>query len=346
MLIKRVIGFIFAFTFLLLNYSIATENTLENSIAKLMKVEPKQIELKRQTKGMTSSQNYSFELDGKKYVVKIFGKKCNPKYKLKEIEAAKTFSDLGLGSKLVAVGNKNSFYIREYIPGETLEYKDLKDDKVLETLAKAVRKIHGTKNDAQARGLLERAQKHCKKIAKKKIATPNGFKSSYEKFKEMLKSLTVSNGFCHNDLNPHNIILTPEGKIYVIDFGNSGYSNIYEELGYVTLLNGITGEKLERFLTVYYGRNPTSEEISQVKLAQKLVCFVSAAVYFDFSETKKDKKIDINLRQERLDKLLKSNDLRSVMDYIKNEEIVSIKSRKKNLIKRCAVAFYKSFLEM
>ena len=107
--------------------------------------------------------------------------------------------------------------------------------------------------------------------------------------KDLIKSLKVTEGFCHNDLNPQNIILTPEGKIYLIDFANSGYSNTYEDLGYLTLLNGISEQKLEQFLTAYYERKPTQEEMAQIKLAQKVVCFVSATVYFDFSESEKDK---------------------------------------------------------
>lgn len=253
---------------------------------------------------------------------------------------------MGLGAKLIAVGDKNSLYIREYIPGKTLKYKDLQDNKVLETLAKAVRKLHEHESIEHARGLLERTEKHYRKIARKKIAIPTGFKKSYEKFKEVIKLLKVSEGFCHNDLNPHNIVLTPEGAIYFIDFGNSGCSNIYEELGYVTLLNGISGEKLEHFLAAYHGRKPTQEEIVQVKLAQKLVCFVSATVYFDFSESKKDKEIELKTKVANLDKLLQSSEVKSMLECIKENKVISVKSHRKDEIKQYAISCYKAFLEM
>lgn len=130
---------------------------------------------------------------------------------------------MGLGAKLIAVSDKNSFYIRGYIPGKTLEYNDLRDDTVLENLASALRKLHGHKCSCNelAGGLLGRAEKHYKRIAKKKIAVPSDFEKSYENFKEIIKSLKISNGFCHNELNPHNILLTPEEKISFVDFANS-----------------------------------------------------------------------------------------------------------------------------
>ena len=64
------------------------------------------------------------------------------KYRKKEVNVTKIFSDLGLGAKLIAVGDKHSFYIREYLPGRTLKYSDLQDNKTLITLAKALRKLH------------------------------------------------------------------------------------------------------------------------------------------------------------------------------------------------------------
>lgn len=345
---KKFIKSVFFISFLLLNFSFATENELKISVAELMNVETKQIELKKQTEGMTSSQSYSFTLNDKKYIVKIFAEKHNLEYRKKEVNVTKIFSDLGLGAKLIAVGDKHSFYIREYLPGRTLKYSDLQDNKTLITLAKALRKLHKHKEAGEikpSRTLLDRAEKHFQSLVKKDIATPSGFEESYTKFKGLIKSLKVTEGFCHNDLNPQNIILTPEGKIYFIDFANSGYSNTYEDLGYLTLLNGISEKKLEQFLTAYYERKPTQEEMAQIKLAQKVVCFVSATVYFDFSESEKDKGIDKKTRTENLDKMMKSPEVKSMIEYIKENKVVSVKSQRKDDVKRYAISCYKHWLQ-
>ena len=343
-IMRRLLSLIFS-TFLISGLLQAMDS-LEESVAHLMNVKSNQISLKKQTKGMSSAQNYSFELDGEKYIFKVFGKNKNRKYRKREIDVTKTFSDLGLGAKFVASGGEDSIYIREYIPGKILSQTDLQDEKVVTNLAKSRRKLHTCKGAEPAKSLLERTRKHCTNISKKKIAVPTGFEKSFEKFQEIYGSLSSLDGFCHNDLNPHNILLTKESDIYFIDLGNAGNSNIYVELGYVTILNGITGEKLEEFLEKYYGKKPSQEDLGTVKLAQKLVCFASACVYFDFSESKKDKEIDIKTRTENLDKLLESGDLETMQSMIKNGEVPSVKSKRKDLVKKYAVACYKQFLEM
>lgn len=88
---KKFIKSVFFISFLLLNFSFATENELKISVAELMNVETKQIELKKQTEGMTSSQSYSFTLNDKKYIVKIFAEKHNLEYRKKEVNVTKIF---------------------------------------------------------------------------------------------------------------------------------------------------------------------------------------------------------------------------------------------------------------
>lgn len=112
------------------------------------------------------------------------------------------------------------------------------------------------------------------------------------------------------------------------------------------MLNGIPGERLNQFLSVYYNRKPTQDEIMQVKFAQKLVCFVSATAYFDFPESKKDRKLKRKTRLANLDKLLQSNEIKPILESIRENEVISIKSRRKDEIKQYAISCYKEFLEM
>ena len=336
----------FIVSIFLLNLSIAADTSLKDKVAQAMNVNPEQIKFKNQKGGMTSAVNLQFSIDGTKYLVKIFSKKKTKEMRQKEIESVRTFSDLGLGSKLIAVAPDNSFYIREYIPGKVLKFKDTQNEKVLISVAKSMKKLHEFKADIPSRSLLERVQKHFERIKKKGIATPTGFDESFEKFKVFSSKLKNTSAFCHNDLNPQNILISDEGKIYFIDFGNSGMANIYEELGYFTALNGIEGEMLLKFLNAYFGRDPTKEELEAVKLAKKLVYFASACVYFDFSETKKDKKIDIQERIKELNDLLGSNDLPVVLTLIQKRKVPSVKSRNKDLVRQYALACYREFLDL
>ena len=327
------------------------ETSLRDAITQLIKISPDQIKLKISGKKTKTSRQYSFELDKQKYLVKTFSdpaksslKKRNSKRRDEEIEKAKIFSELGLGAKLVAIGAGNFFYIREYVPGKTLSHGDLKDNKTLVSLAKAIKKLHKYKSEIKARGLVERLEENYKKIKKKKTATPTGFDLALEKGKAIAVSLKSEMGFCHNDLIPRSILQTAEGAILFINLMRSGNANIFEELGYMTLANDITGERLDQFLKAYYDRTPTKDEINSVKSAQKLACLVLAAYYFAYSESKRDKEIDLKIRRANLDKLIESNDLQPMQEYI--NKCVSIRSRNKAMVKQFATACYKRFLEL
>lgn len=346
MILHKTFLFSLVFAFLTLSdISLVNSQTLPDSVALLMKTSPKDIELKKQRKGSTPAGNYSFQLNDKKYIVKVFAKRQNSESRQKEIEAVKIFSNLGIGAKFVASNSDNSFYVREFVQGKTLKYENLQNDETLVTLAKALRKLHAYECEFASKNQLNRAEKHYARIIKKKIATPSFFGDSYENYKKHSDSLAIKPGFCHNDLNPHNIIVSDNGSISFINLENCGNSNTYEELGYVTMLNGIFGEKLETFLKTYFDSDPTQDDLNAVKLSQKLVSFLTSLGYFDFSESKKDKDIEIKTRIKTLDDLLDSDALKSAVEFIKEDKYISVKSRQKDLVKQYALAFYENFLE-
>ena len=321
------------------------EDKQTNAVAELMHVKPDQIALQRHGKATKTMQIYSFELNGKKHIVKFLtnNKFANMK---KEIETLRMLSELGVGAKLVAVGAENDCYIREYVPGKTLKCRDIQDDKVLIALAKAVRKLHEhkIKDETISQNLLQRTGKYVDKIAKYNIATPPEFNKAYSNFKKMFKSLKVTKGFCHNYLNPRSVLLTADGNIYFIKFNHYGCSNVIEELGYLTFSGNIVGDKLKKFLEAYYGRHPKKEEIEQIELAQKLVCFSRATQCFDSSETKNDYKKDIKEKQKALAEIEKTTDKELLQEYIKQGKIISRYSRNKDFVKKYAIACYKTFL--
>ena len=318
---------------------------LRGSIAKLMKVESKYVKLKKQKLGMTSSQNYIFEINKQKFVLKLFKKRIKLESRKNEIEAIKILSKLELGPKLVAIAGDNSFYIREYANGGIAKPSDFQNEKFLINLAKTLRKLHNYNTNINTKKTLEnRLEKHYNSIKRKKIALPSGFEESYEKFKALYAKLPKYNGFCHNDLNPLNIIASENGVISFIDLENCGNANIYEELGYITLLCGIFDENLKFFLKNYFEKESVQTELEAIKLAQKLTCLLTSVVWFDFSESKKDKKMPIETRQKSLDDLLNSVDLKSAKSFITEGKTISIRSRNKLLIKQYALAFYKLYL--
>lgn len=322
------------------------KDNLENVASEILKIKPEDVKIQKQRKGMTSAGTYSIEAKDKKYILKIFSKKQKEDLRKKELEFVKIFSNLELGAKLVGVSKDNSAYIREYIDGKTLKYETMQDQDNIKSLAIAIKKLHNYKYEASEspNNHLERVEKHYKRAKEKNIALPSSFEKSLKDYKEKTNSLPKETVFCHNDLNPHNIIMDSNRNIYFIDLAGAGNSNRYEELGYITLLNGIFGENLKIFLDSYFGRKTTEDELKFVKLSQKLTCFLTSIVWFDFSESKKDKDIPIADRVKNLDNMLESKDLKSATQLISTDTYVSIKSHKKDMIRNYAAGFYKEFV--
>ncbi len=343
--IFRILGIAILFLALCTQSFSIDYNELKESVAKLMNVKSKDIKLKEQKLGMTSSQNYIFEIDNQKYILKLFKKQTKSEQRKNEIESVKILSKLNLGPKLISVAADDSFYIREYTEGKIAKAFDFQNEKTLINLAKALRKLHDYNTDVESqKTLVNRLEKHYKSIMKKKIALPSKFENSYAEFQDLYLKLPNQKRFCHNDLNPLNILISKSGEISFIDLENCGNANVYEEFGYVTLLCGISDKDLSLFLENYLERTPLQTELHAVKLAQKLVSFLTSIVWFDFSESKKDKKIPIETRQKSLDDLLNSKDLKTAEDFINASETVSVKSKNKLLIKQYALAFYKRYL--
>jgi thiamine kinase-like enzyme len=219
------------------------------------------------------------------------------------------------------------------------------NDETLKSLAKTLRRMHGAEQvtpSSSGEDMAFKAERHYKSIKKKGIAVPSSFDKQYEKFKEDLAQLDSlkKTAFCHNDLNPASIIVTENNKIYFVDFRRAGNGNIFEDLGYLTVTNNINGERLDVFLRAYWGRKPTDEEMRAVKLARRWTYEVSAIVWFDYSETKQEKKIPVTKRIANLDDRPESKDIALARKVISEGKYVNPKNKDKELVKLWAVAFH------
>jgi thiamine kinase-like enzyme len=348
-------SFLKVFSFLILFVTTITcispanseEENLRETVATVMKVDSKKIKLKKRSKLKRVTRKYEFSIGEKKYMLNVFDEKEDDKARKKGIELAKIFSEEGLGAKFIGKAENDSLYVTEFIEGKTAKFGDFRDKENLKMLAHTLKKLHCCKIIMQKKSQADYVEKYYESIERKKVALPSNFGKSYEKYKKLIaKNLSgICMALCHNHLNPHNIIISPN-KIFLINFGRCGLTNKFEELGYVTLLNGIQGHDLEIFLEEYFCRKPDKEEISAVMLSQKLVCFSTSMAYFNFSESKQDKKIKIKDRVDALDKMLQSENIPLVFTFFEKNSYTSPMSRKKDSVKAVALSFYKSWLEL
>jgi thiamine kinase-like enzyme len=245
---------IFIFVILLCSFNVNSVTTnvepIKNNVAEILKTSPEKVILKKRRNGATSARVYFAELGEKKFTVKVFNKNCSLEKRKMEIENCKFAAQKSVAPKVIGNTPDNSLYVYEYIDGEIAKSKTWENEETIKALAIALKKLHSVKGNEPGKDISSRALKHFKSIIKKKIALPTDFEKQHKKFEEKLKKLDECKvpGFCHNDLNPANIIISSDNKVYFIDFSGAGNGNVFEDLGYVTLLNDIRDQNLEIFL--------------------------------------------------------------------------------------------------
>ncbi|MDR2666614.1 MAG: phosphotransferase [Holosporales bacterium] len=313
--------------------------------AKVMDVRPQKIKLSKLGNWKGLAGKYAFSVGKKKYVLNVFSKTKVDAARKEEIELTRIFSECGIGASFIGKAADNSMYVVEFLNGKTAKFENFHDEKILKTLANVLKKLHKCKVIMREKRQASYVKKLCQNIAKRKTAVPSSFWESYEKYKKLSNNFEMYMVLCHNNLNPQNIIILSD-KIVFINPGSCGIANLFQELGYVTLSNGINGHNLDIFLKEYFGRPPDMEEFKTVKLAQKLACFAMSAAFFDHSESKKDKEIKMKDRVNAIDEALKSANILPISTLIEKNTLTNPKLRKKNYIRKAAIGFYKNWLEL
>ena len=80
-----------------------------------------------------------------------------------------------------------------------------------------------------------------------------------------LEGMPKHNKVCHGDFNPSNIIITPEGKPYIIDWAHATQGNASADAARTYLLFMLKGEEklAEQYLRLYCLRSNTAKQYVQ-----------------------------------------------------------------------------------
>lgn len=298
--------------------------------------------------GMTSTKIFLVTLKDRKWILRTLNPKHDMVSKMNEIRAHNYAAKIGLAPPLDYVDKKFQFMMMPYVEGHTLNLEDLRDPKVLMKIGKSLAKLHRYQKGEfnQYRPQIDRAKKHFERAQKKEVALPSIHKELYEKYyKEGIelnknaKDLVL----CHADLNPANIIIAKNGAIYFIDWTSATLDNRYTDLGYFSLVNGLSDDQSRILLSAYFANSLTDFQWKMFRNAQRRTSFLTATVWFDFSESKQDKIIPKKERIKKLDTLLEDPRLKTGLEYAASHEVVSPTSGSEEVIRLYALGFLKTY---
>lgn len=195
--------------------------------------------------------------DEKKYVVFVPNGKANKAVNRKfEKETSDIVADLGITARYKYFDTRRGIKIRDYIEGEPLnKYKGEID---YQKVADLLHLLHDSKllapNEYSPLSRLSNYENRALSYAKES----NEYRSLKDFFAVNIGYLnTKEHVLCHNDFQKSNIIISPEGKYYIIDFEFAGNNDPVYDIATFANDSIDDGEKL---LDCYYNYAPTIEQ--------------------------------------------------------------------------------------
>lgn len=148
----------------------------------------------------------------------------------------------------------------EYIPGKTLqqlmEENPEKKEEYLNLFVDLQIEVHSKKAPLM--------NKLKDKMDRKISETDFDATTRYE-LHERLEGMPKHKKVCHGDFNPSNIIITPEGKAYILDWSHATQGNASADVARTYLLFHLAGDKegAEMYLNMFCKKTDTAKQYVQ-----------------------------------------------------------------------------------
>ncbi|MBQ8201792.1 MAG: phosphotransferase [Clostridia bacterium] len=195
--------------------------------------------------------------------IKVFDETYNKADILNEALNTARVEETGLNiPKLISVSMVDGKWAiaTEYIPGKTLAQlmaeNPEKEDEYLNMFVDIQLDIH--KHTCPMLNMLT------EKMQRKISATTLDATTRYE-LHTRLAAMHVHKKVCHGDFNPSNIIVTPEGKTYILDWAHATQGNASADVARTYLLFVLEGKEqlAEKYMNLFCKKSDTAKQYVQ-----------------------------------------------------------------------------------
>eukprot|EP00049_Salpingoeca_infusionum_P000567 m.40895 g.40895 ORF g.40895 m.40895 type:complete len:350 (-) comp10480_c0_seq2:1983-3032(-) len=248
------------------------------------------VSVRRMTDGITNIVVKISHLQ-EAFVIRIYGNRTDVLIdRKKEIETHMLISQSGFGAPVLALFETG--YAYGFVPGTPCTpatfLNNIDNAKLFYT---TLARLHTEMPSEGKPAIFETAERWLLEVPKEysNPKTDAVFKESIDmayitrklaEFKEEVESADLATGFCHNDLLPYNIIMSPEqDKLSFLDYeyGNISYF-AYDVANHLNELAGLEVKTLDYsrppcgdalrpmivcYLTAFHGQEPTDEQTTQ-----------------------------------------------------------------------------------
>ena len=214
--------------------------------------------------GFSDDSSFKLSIDKKHFVLRFLGDHNDVK-KRETITSSYLWAGFNnLGPKVYLVDKVNyKYFLSEFIQGRTLSLDDTRNAFIIKELAKILRKTHEAplpKNNIQEFSQFIYGIRWYRNH-KNEILGPSVLIEAYKRWEDLDKSISnYKKTMLHNDPNLRNV-LWDGSKIILLDWELSGVGDPRKEVAHVLAWYGLDSKLTVEFLSAYFGKKPTLDEI-------------------------------------------------------------------------------------
>lgn len=225
--------------------------------------------------GMTNT-NYRAVVKGTEYFIRIPGK-CTEVMIDRKSESlnAQIGSALGINVDTLYINPETGIKITLAVPeAETLSQRTARLKGTMEEVAHILENLHSADIEFPNEFSFEKEWKKYEALVNELQVD---FYPEYEKLREDVKTVMgilknkygILNQPCHNDLVPENFVRDGKNQhLYLLDWEYSGMNDPFWDLAAFSIESELTQEELIYFLTQYFHKAPTEDQLIKVKIFQ------------------------------------------------------------------------------
>src|SRR3989344_294612 len=216
--------------------------------------------------GESNDRLFKLRTGGGVWVVRALDQRRSLKKRRLVCEATKLMGEKNLGPKVIWHDDSYEFLITEFIEGRPLTPEDIQDPKIFQKLIFLVKEAHVAlgqlTSSLETYSLKDRVLQRLKEIASYVVDL-----RELTNVRSVVEKITIINpyNFSHGDIKGENILKTQTG-LFLIDWGDVGFSSIYDDLASISFHFSLDEDRENRLLNLYFGHPPGEEALKILKL--------------------------------------------------------------------------------
>ncbi len=293
--------------------------------------------------GFSPDELFHLTLNDKDYVLRMFNPEREATFCRQFIQISNWASDNKFGPEIYLADEQSRFLIMEKLEGSHLRLNDFDSDSLLIEMGHALSKIHAATppDDIGSNSLFTEGIRWYQSIGHKSQKMPAVMNEAYQMWLSLHDKVDcpdVIQTMQHGDFSQKNMFMK-EGSIVLVDWEFACYADPRREIARVCLWFGLEGDRRHIFLSSYYGREPSEQELYEIAI---LECMINLGLCWRIFSIR----IFASLSKSAWDELYEKTEPLSLRDFALDHTRPDQKEITTAKIQSYAVGHLKYFLQM